>query len=554
MTSSAILGDWTHRRGDRGGSRAVAAEIDQRARPDDRLVVAARARRPGRPGARRRADRRGRDDDAARRRARREWEHAVVYVLDARTGRRGGAPRAARSRARSRRWRSTSGIVHVVATRRGEPIFWYALTRGRARAAAPPHRGDRRRDRPEDVLDAWATPAQAAQVSGSSSTCRPRDGASRVHAYAFVEPGGAPAAILMKDRHAVDRRRASRARRVRRAAASCSFRSRACGAARPTPSRRRSRVSSLRRLRPRRPRRGRARGVFGPHAQIHALGAEGMICGVAMAEEPGRPERGARRGARHRSRDGRRCDGARSTTASPSNPGWASAARVARRPNGELLFQSLSADGEPCTPLLCARPDGQLDELLLGARGRHVLDAALGDLVLAHREDKRRGRRGVRLRHRQRGAPARAARRLSLGDRRRQPRRRDDGLRRRRRDRGARRARRARRQALTRRRHGRLRKKLRREGEPPSRKAAKGENPRRFCFSSPGAFAAWRLSFSIFSSLLGRDSSPQLDAHLVEARRQHAARPAQEEVRVVDLRVVGRKGDPSRRFLSNASA
>ena len=64
------------------------------------------------------------------------------------------------------------------------------------------------------------------------------------------------------------------------------------------------------------------------------------------------------------------------------------AARVARRPNGELLFQSLDAEGVPCTPLVCASSDGRLDEILLGARGPYVLDAALGDLVLAHRENR----------------------------------------------------------------------------------------------------------------------------------------------------------------------
>lgn len=61
---------------------------------------------------------------------------------------------------------------------------------------------------------------------------------------------------------------------------------------------------------------------------------------------------------------------------------------MARRPNGEVLFQGLDPEGIPCTPLVCARPDGRLDSIVFGARGRYVLDAALGDLVLAHRENK----------------------------------------------------------------------------------------------------------------------------------------------------------------------
>jgi hypothetical protein len=61
-------------------------------------------------------------------------------------------------------------------------------------------------------------------------------------------------------------------------------------------------------------------------------------------------------------------------------------ARVARRPNGELLYQSVSPDGGPCSELVCARPDGELDAITFGVRRRPVLDAALGDLVLAHHE------------------------------------------------------------------------------------------------------------------------------------------------------------------------
>jgi hypothetical protein len=53
-----------------------------------------------------------------------------------------------------------------------------------------------------------------------------------------------------------------------------------------------------------------------------------------------------------------------------------------------VLFQGLGPDGAPCTPLVCAGPDNRVDVILLGARGRYVLDAALGDMVLAHRENK----------------------------------------------------------------------------------------------------------------------------------------------------------------------
>jgi hypothetical protein len=63
-------------------------------------------------------------------------------------------------------------------------------------------------------------------------------------------------------------------------------------------------------------------------------------------------------------------------------------ARIARRPNGELLFQSVRADGTPSCDLVCARSDGRVGTIVLGAGSRFVLDAALGELVLAHHEAK----------------------------------------------------------------------------------------------------------------------------------------------------------------------
>jgi hypothetical protein len=127
--------------------------------------------------------------------------------------------------------------------------------------------------------------------------------------------------------------------------------------------------------------------VVGPRSRIHALGGDGVVCAVAVAEDRARPDHtrvevfavdrtsGV---VRWRAHDDRLA----------IKPQLGDSARVARRPNGEVLFQSLGPDGAPCTPLICARPDGRLDSIVLGARGRYVLDAALGDLVLAHRENK----------------------------------------------------------------------------------------------------------------------------------------------------------------------
>ena len=145
--ASVILGDWTHRRGDAGrrargrrprstgrgppspgrGARSTAGRVDQ-----VRVVGHDRGRR---------------DDDAARRR---RAALGARRRLRARRAHRASRSRAASCRipCRSRPWSSKTGIVHVVATRRGEPIFWYALTPGEL---VPQHRlivVDRRRDLP----------------------------------------------------------------------------------------------------------------------------------------------------------------------------------------------------------------------------------------------------------------------------------------------------------------------------------------------------------------------------------------------------------------------
>lgn len=127
--------------------------------------------------------------------------------------------------------------------------------------------------------------------------------------------------------------------------------------------------------------------VVGPHAQIHALGAEDVVCAVAVAEDPERSDRARVEGfvVDCLSGDVRwRAQAERVELKTQLGE----AARIARRHNGEILFQSLGSDGAPSSPLLCARPDGKIDVIALGTGGRYVLDAALGDLVLVHRQNK----------------------------------------------------------------------------------------------------------------------------------------------------------------------
>src|ERR1700733_9260523 len=119
--ASVILGDWTHRRGDAGGARAVPAEID-RPRP----AVA--------------------------------WSWRPEHGGGGGPGRGGGAAGALPAPVPVAAMVVDDGVVHVVSTRGGEPIFWYALTPSEL---VPCHRrivavADGLQH--DDVLDAWATP------------------------------------------------------------------------------------------------------------------------------------------------------------------------------------------------------------------------------------------------------------------------------------------------------------------------------------------------------------------------------------------------------------
>ena len=378
--ASVILGDWTHRRGDAGGARAVPAEID---RPRPAVVWSWRPEHGGRVDQVRVAGTTvivatmmPRDPMAPR------WEHAVVYVLDAHTGieiaRRvlpDPVPVAAMV--------VDDGVVHVVSTRKGEPIFWYALTPAEL---APRHRrivSVAEGLQHDDVLDAWATPDGGLWLELDAAAA---DDSVRVRSFAFADPSGLPAAARVNEGRLL-------AEGPPVAHDACAgghelfvpLDGRWSGETDSTPP-------GISRLD-----RGNVAAladaawvsatVVGPRSRIHALGGDGVVCAVAIAEDQAKPDQtrvevfavdrtsGV---VRWRANDDR--------LAIKPQPG--ASARVARRPNGEVLFQSLGPDGTPCTPLICARPDGRLDAILLGARGRYVLDAALGDLVLAHRENK----------------------------------------------------------------------------------------------------------------------------------------------------------------------
>jgi len=371
--ASVILGEWTHRRGDAGGARAIPAEIDK-PRPEvawswrpehggpvdqvrvvgQSVVVATMMPRDTRaPG----------------------WEHAVVYALDVRTGAE-VARRVLPDPVPVAAMVIEAGVLHVVATRRGEPVFWYALSPtdlvpGHRRIVALTSGHD-------DVLEAWASPDGGLWLELEGTT-----GSDEHHAlaYAFADAAGESPATY---RHEDD------------VAEGTALARDACAGGRelftpvdgrwvddaPVPP-------ALSRLSPTADEEQAwvSATVVGPRSRIHAVGGDGVVCAVATAEDPERPDRVRVEAFAVDRASGVVCWRALEDRVELKAP-LGDSARVARRPNGELLFQSLGTDGKPCTPLLCARPDGRLDAITLGTRGRYVLDAALGDLVLAHRENK----------------------------------------------------------------------------------------------------------------------------------------------------------------------
>jgi hypothetical protein len=377
--SSVILGEWTHRRGDRGGARAVAAEID---RPRPAIAWSWRPEHRGRVDQVRVfeqvvvvATMAPRDADAP------GWEHAMVYALDARTGVE-IARRALPDPVPVAAICVEGGLVHVIATRKGEPIFWYALStsdlvprhrRVVALTAAAYH---------DDVLDAWASPDGSLWLELDVMV-----GAEgrHVRSYTFADAAGQTREVsAQEERVAADGTAPARDACAGGHELFAPVDGRWTGEDSPMPP-------ALTRLHSR---TGQEQteatwvraSLTGPRAQIHAVGCDEIVCAVAAAEDPERPER-----ARVEVFAVERSSGVVRWRAQGDRiavkPQLGDAARIARRPNGELLFQSLGPEGAPRTPLLCARPNGRLDEILFGARGRWILDAALGDQVLAHRED-----------------------------------------------------------------------------------------------------------------------------------------------------------------------
>jgi hypothetical protein len=380
MGHGVILGDWTHRRGDVGGTRAVSADV-LKAKPE--VAWSWRPEHGGRVDQVRIAGEcvyvatmRPDDTDAP------GWEHAVVYALDAATGR-VMARRPLPDPVPVAAMLCEAGLVHVIATRKGEPIFSYALEPG---SLVPRHRRlieldrDARRD---DVLDAWGLPDGGLwlEIERASGTTGGR-------AYAHVCAGDNAASAQTHEDDVASGEWGTPARDA------CCVGSELFAPVRATtPAVWRVKPVSIaphevahgRTLMP--PARDtwvRA-DVTGASTQAHLLSAEGAVFVVAAGDDPDRDGRvHIQLIAMDRASEVERFRTAVARV--PIRTELTDIARCARRPNGEILFQSIDQDGAAGSDLVCLRSDGSIDAIPMGNGRRYLLDAALGDLVLAHHE------------------------------------------------------------------------------------------------------------------------------------------------------------------------
>jgi hypothetical protein len=362
--AGVILGDWTHRRGDAGGTRALAADVAD-AKP--RVAWSWSPPHGGRVDQVRIAGEHvfvvtmDPADPVAI-----GWEHAMVYAIDAATGavvarRRLADPAPVAAMVIEGR------VLHLATTGPGEPIVWYALD---TPDLVPRHRRyvDLVDARSSDVLDAWASPDGGLWLEIEAS----RPGASRTaRGFQFLaaETGGA-------GMHAGPE-----------AQASSGEPSDACAAGRTLFAPWDGDVPSVHRLDPHAedapPDREWMRGKTAADRWVlHSVLADGALTAIVLARRDS--EMHAEAVTVDATTGVVRAEAGASGLVRELGAGG----RTVRRPNGETVVQRIGSDGAPCTDLVCALPDGSLTSCKLGVGRGYVLDLCLGDTLLAHRVPK----------------------------------------------------------------------------------------------------------------------------------------------------------------------
>jgi len=384
---SVILGDWTHRRGDVGGGRAVAAEFG---RPRPRVAWTFRPRDGGNVDQVRVAGERvyvatmSPADPAAV-----GWEHATIFALDAATGR-VAAKRSLPDPAPVAAMIVDGEVLHVLATRPGEPIFWYALdafdlhphhrralsietTRQGSSSDVAAANGD------WDVLEAWA--------SADGGIWMELDGASARRVYAFAKDDTVLLAPRAKEEAEPD---------LAPRDACCVGHTLYAPVAGNWDEAGNGTPPLIWQLDP----AGdgavepwASSGVTGPHSHAHAVASEGTVTALALAEDPSDRNSPSQRTMKRALVQAMIVDRASGVVRAQSPVerlglrGACEGARLARRPNGELVFQCTDGEGLPSSDLWRISPSGEMAAFPL-PREPLVLDAALGDCLLAHAELK----------------------------------------------------------------------------------------------------------------------------------------------------------------------
>jgi hypothetical protein len=388
MVGGVILGDWTHRRGDVGGSRAVPAEFS-RARPKVAWTFQPRD---------------GSNVDQVRIAGENVyvatmppsdplglgWEHATIFALEIATGRvvaKRGLPDPAPVAAMI----VDGPLVHVLATRHGEPVFWYVLDafdlRPRHRRALALGAGIRTEGGEPgeawDVLEAWA--------SADGGIWMELEGVSARRLYAFAKDDTVTLAPRARATDATESDLAPRdaccVGHMLYAPSAGNWDEAGNGGTPP----------SIWQLDPAggtdaagQPWASSA--VTGPHSHAHAVAAGGSVAAIAVADDPS--DRQQTQAHARRSLVQAMIVDRESGIVRVQSPverfgmrGACEGARLARRPSGELVFQCTDGEGVPTSDVWRIDPSGEMTAFPL-PRETLLLDAALGSSLLTHAELK----------------------------------------------------------------------------------------------------------------------------------------------------------------------
>lgn len=381
--AGAIFGDWTHRRGDAGGSRALAADLERA-----RLRVAWSWEAPG--GARIDQVRTAGDSVLVAAMDISEeapgWEHPTLYAIDGEVGK-----VSARQRLPDPMPVAALAVeghlVHAVSTRPDEPVYVYALT---APALRPVRRSPVALDaahRP-DVLDAWALAdgglwLELEKGEGTSAFVALADPADPLRATSRLELSGSLAGardacvaghcLFVPEDASLPSEAAPRAT-IHKLGPEQTKSAELRDSQRPADVRETAAC----------PVRGEAPSDWasvdtgGVPCRAHALAAEGLVYAALAGDGP--------RALLAQIIALDRVSGVERWK-TPLSGIDASEAGVGARlayVNGEVAMQRLGADGHPSSDLLLAGPRGSFESALLGAKRRFVLDASLGGYLVAH--------------------------------------------------------------------------------------------------------------------------------------------------------------------------